>query len=507
MENFDVIVIGGGPAGVTAALRAASILHGGGRAQSSATRSRARNGAGVALLERGRLGGTCTNDGCAPTRVLAKAARLARDAEQFADYGLAPQHAAVDLPQLLARTQQIVYRLQEKKQLVSHLSESGVTVLAEAGPVTFTSPHTVALPDGRVLGADKFILCVGGQPRRIPLPGAELALTHSDVWTLNHLPPSLAVVGAAATGCQLASIFNAFGARVHLLELAPRILPGEDASVSQAVTEAFRAHGIEVLAGISGVERIEKLADGLRVHYRHSGEARRLDVAAVLFAVGWVGNLEPLNLAVAGVEAARGYITVDDTLRTTAPHIFAAGDITGRMMLVQSASHEARIAAENALLGVDRKESAAWHIIVPHGGFTDPEYGSVGLTEEKARAELGDDCAVAVVPYTALDRAVIDDRLEGFCKLIVSRETRQIVGAHVVGEQAVEVVQLAAAGMAAGMTVEQLADLELAYPTFTAIIGLAARQLVRDLGLTPLAPAWRTLSPLSRRPAEWEWQA
>jgi dihydrolipoamide dehydrogenase len=489
MDKVDVIVIGGGPAGVTAALRAREL------------------GASVALIERGRLGGTCTNDGCAPTRVLAKAARLARDAEQFADYGLTPQRVAVDLPQLLARTQQIIYRLQEKKQLVAHLTEAGITVVAEAGPVAFTGPHTIALPDGRALSADKFILCVGGQPRRIPLPGAELALTHNDVWTLNHLPRSLAIVGAAATGCQLASIFNAFGARVYLLELAPRILPGEDEAVSQAVSEAFRARSVEVLAGIGGVERIEKVAEGLHLHYRRIGEARRLEVEAVLFAVGWIGNLEPLNLAAAGVETARGYIKVDDTLRTTAPHIFAAGDITGRMMLVQSASHEARIAAENALLGADRVESTAWHTIVPHGGFTDPEYGSVGLTEEKARAELGDDCAVAVIAYADLDRAVIDDRPEGFCKLIVSRESRQIVGAHVVGEQAVEIVQLAATGMAAGMTVEQLADLELAYPTFTAIMGLAARQLVRDLGLTPLAPAWRALSPLIRRLAEWERQA
>lgn len=479
---YDVIVIGGGAAGVTAALRAREL------------------GATVALVERGRMGGTCTNDGCAPTRVLAKAARLARDCEQLEDYGFSPHQPKVDLPRLLARTQQTIYRLQEKKQLLENLRSAGVEVLAEVGLAQFSDSQTLQLPDGRRLAAEKFIICVGGQARRIPLPGAEHALTHSNVWSLTRQPRSLAVVGAAATGCQIASIFNTFGTEVHLLELAPRLLAAEDEAVSGIVAQNFQANGIQVLSGIGGLTQIEKTATGLQLHYLAENQLQLLAVDAVLLAVGWVGNLEPLNLPAAGVQTARGYIQVDDALRTTAPNIYAAGDITGRMMLVQSASHEARLAVENALLGGQRTEAGAWHTIVPHGGFTDPEYGSVGLTETKARAQLGQDCAVAQVNYADLDRAVIDDRPTGFCKLIISRATQQIVGAHVVGEQAVEVVQLAAAGMAAGMTVEQLAELELAYPTFTAIIGLAARQLVRELGLTPLTPAWRTLS----RPAEWE---
>jgi dihydrolipoamide dehydrogenase len=196
-------------------------------------------------------------------------------------------------------------------------------------------------------------------------------------------------------------------------------------------------------------------------------------------------------------------VAVDDTLRTSAPHIFAAGDITGRMMLVQSASDEARTAAENAVRGAGRRDA---HAIVPHGGFTDPEYGSVGLTEEAARAqeekEESHGVAAAVVPYADLDRAVIDGRTEGFCKLIVSRASRQILGAHVVGEQALEVIQIVAAGMAAGMRVEQLAELEIAYPTFAGIVGLAARQISRELGVIPVSPQWRALHP--PRAAEWE---
>ena len=173
---------------------------------------------------------------------------------------------------------------------------------------------------------------------------------------------------------------------------------------------------------------------------------------------------------------------VDDTLRTSSPHVFAARDLTGRMMLVQSATHEAEIAAENAVLGGRR---ALRYAVVPHGGFTDPEYGSVGLTEVEARREQ--DCAVAVVPYADLDRGIIDGLQVGSCKLIVSRATQCVLGAHIVGEQAVEVVQIAATAVRVGMLVEQLADLELAYPTFTALVGLAARRISRTLGLVPLA--------------------
>jgi dihydrolipoamide dehydrogenase len=209
--------------------------------------------------------------------------------------------------------------------------------------------------------------------------------------------------------------------------------------------------------------------------------------------------VESLHLDIAGVEVERGYVKVDDYLQTSAAHIYAAGDVTGRMMLVQSAGSEARIAAENALLGSGR---AFEHRVVPHGGFTDPEYASVGLTDMDALARGG--CASAAIPYADLDRAVIDGRTEGFCRLIVAAEDGEILGAHVVGEQAVEVVQIAAAGMAAGMRVDQLAELELAYPTYAAILGLAARLLVRDLALTELAPEWQALRRHTPLAAEWE---
>jgi dihydrolipoamide dehydrogenase len=478
--KHQLIVLGGGPAGVVAALRASEL------------------GAEVALVERRRMGGTCTNDGCVPTRVLARTARLARDAQQFEQYGLVGQPPVVDFAAVLSRTQHTVYKLHEKKQLISHLENAGVTVYGNVGDAKFVDEHTLELPDGSQLQADKFIICAGGRARRLNFPGSEYALTHSDVWSLNRLPASIAIVGGAATGCQLASIFSAFGSKVNLLEVAPRILAIEDPLVSEALADAFCERGVEIITGISGVQEIEKRAGGFALHYTMADEPRQVEAQAVIMAVGWPGNADRLNLEAAGVKHQRGYIQVDDYLQTTVPHIFAAGDITGRMMLVQSGSYEARIAAENAVLGVGLPYK---HQIVPHGGFTDPEYGSVGLTEDKAK-ELELDCVIAAVPYANLDRAVIDGHPEGFCKLIASQETHRILGAHVVGEQALEVIQLVAASMASGTWVEQLAELEIAYPTYTAIIGLAARQLMTKLGVMPLSPQWRTLG--RSYASEWE---
>lgn len=475
---FDVIVVGGGPAGVTAALRCREL------------------GATVALVERGQLGGTCTNDGCVPTRVLAKAARLMRDTESFSAYGLTGERPTIDFAALLGRTRDIVYSIHEKKQLLEHLTDAGVTVLIGAGDAAFVDPHHLKLGNGDVLAGEKFILCVGGHARRLPFPGAELALTHSDVWSLQALPKRIAVVGAAATGCQLASIFNDFGSQVTLLEVAPRILPGEDEAVSEVMAAAFADDGIDVVEAIGGIDAIERAEGGLTVRYRRDEDTHSLQVDAVVLAVGWPGNGDSLQLDNAKVRSERGYIQVDDSLATSAPHIFAAGDITGRMMLVQSASLDARIAADNAVRGTD---ATYQHRIVPHGGFTDPEYGSVGLTEKQAREQ--EQVAVAVVRYDETDRAIIDGHTTGMCKLIVSRQSRTVLGAHVVGEQALEVIQLVAAGMASGMTVQQLADLELAYPTYAAIVGLAARRILRDLGSDSPAQ-WRNLT--KRVTVEWE---
>jgi pyruvate/2-oxoglutarate dehydrogenase complex dihydrolipoamide dehydrogenase (E3) component len=429
--------------------------------------------------------------------VFAKAARLWRDTTQHADYGIVGAAPSLDFGALMTRTQQVVYTIHEKKQLRYNLESLGVDVYDRHGAAHFIDPHTIRMSDGTELQAKKIILCAGGQARRLDFPGAEHTLTHHDIWSLKELPKSLIIVGGAATGCQLASIFATFDVDVWLFEVAPRILRMEDELVSQAITVSFKKQGIHVTTGISGIERVEKAGDSFTFIYSNAGETHQVRADVVVLSTGWLGNVDALNLPAANVDTQRNYIIVDDYLRTSAEHIFCAGDINGRMMLVQSAGQEARIAAENAVMGVGPRLD---HQLVPHGGFTDPEYGSIGATEAELR-EREVDYVSAVVPYADLDRAVIDDHTTGFCKLLVGRENHRILGAHIVGEQALESIQLVAAGMAADMWIEQLAELELAYPTFTAVVGLAARQIIRDLGVVPVAPQWRALSG---RPTEWE---
>lgn len=193
MQHADIVVLGGGPAGVTAALRAREL------------------GAGVTLIERGMLGGTCTNDGCAPTRALAKTARLLRDADQFAAYGLRGARPTVDFPAVMANVRTLIGTLQEKKQIAARLTRAGVTVAQNVGAARFHDPHTLITEDGSLFHADQIILCAGGRARRLSFTGAEYLMTHSDVWDLTALPRRLVVIGSAATGCQLAAIFHAFG--------------------------------------------------------------------------------------------------------------------------------------------------------------------------------------------------------------------------------------------------------------------------------------------------------
>ena len=468
-HHVRVLVLGGGPAGVTAALQAAEL------------------GAEVTLLERLRVGGTSLNAGPAPVRTLARAARLVRDWSSWETFGLRGPRPEIDLAATLANAERVARYAHERKHMSDRIRAMGVDLVEGLGDARFIDATTVTAADGRTWSADRIIIAVGGRASRLPIPGAEHALTFEDIRSLTVLPDHVCVIGAADTGCQLASILADFGCRVSLLEYAPRVLPRADQDVSDALEQAFRARGIEIATGASA-EQLEPLESGVRVVYRTGDDIRRLEAGAAFFAVGWPSNADRINTGAAGVAFNHGYVVVDEYLGTTAPHIFAAGDVDGHSMLVSSARLEGRIAAENAVLGRRRRLR---HEIVPAGSFTDPEYGSVGLTEEQARARY--DCAVAVARYEDLLRPVADGQPEGFCKLIIDTEQRQIVGAHVLGEYSAEVIQMVAACMAAGMRVEEVAELQLAFPTFTEGVGMAAQMVVRNLGIRAMPQVWSSL--------------
>ncbi len=355
----------------------------------------------------------------------------------------------------------------------------GVTIHEHVGSVRFADPHTIVTTAGLRLQAEKIIICTGGVSRRLPVPGFEFTSTHSDAWRLTAVPPSMLVIGGGDAGLQVASIFNAFGSQVQILETAPRILLHADDDVAAAVAAAFRASGIVVRENFGAIESFEKTAAGVRMNFSKGGHRGSAEAALAVMAVGWTADTASMGLATAGVELnQRGFVEVDEYLRTSAPHIFAAGDVTGRLMLVPEAIQDGFVAATNAVRGPTMPIRDR---VSPSGSFTDPEFGQVGLTETKARQ--AHNIVTAVVRFDSTTRTIIDGHKFGFCKLIADADTSRILGCHVVGERAVDIVQMAAIAIAGGMRVDDLAAVPLSFPTYEGILFNAAASTAWQLGL------------------------
>jgi pyruvate/2-oxoglutarate dehydrogenase complex dihydrolipoamide dehydrogenase (E3) component len=454
-----VIVIGAGPAGMSAAVRAAEL------------------GASAVLVTSGQFGGMAATDGPVPVRTLAHAARLMRDAGQLSQYGIEVDEPTLDYSRLLGRVREIVDDVSAHSTRRQDFDALGVTVHENAGSARFADSHTVETESGLRLEAESIILCTGGVSRRLSIPGFELTHTHSDAWSLKSVPPSMLVVGGGDTGVQVASIFNAFGSRIQLLQAGPRILPNADEDVSTEVARAFRQSGIEIRENFGSIDSFEKTANGIRMNFTKDSVPGRAEAALAVMAVGWVANTSGMNLATVGVELSdRGFPKVDAFMRTTAGHIFAAGDVTGRLMLVPQALQEGFVAASNAVRGPTLTFP---DVICPVGSFTDPEYAQVGLTEERARKNY--DIHTAVIRFDCVARMIIDGRKDGLCKLITDRKTQRILGCHVVGERAVDIVQIAAIVVAAGMGLRDFLRIPISFPIYAGILTRAAAAAAREL--------------------------
>jgi pyruvate/2-oxoglutarate dehydrogenase complex dihydrolipoamide dehydrogenase (E3) component len=467
-----LLVVGGGPAGATAAMQAREL------------------GSDVTLLEADQVGGTNLNHGPTPVRTLARAARLARDWSSWRSFGLEGPRPVPNLDAVLANSARVARYAHDKKDVAGELRRQGIDLVDHLGPVRFTDPHTVAAGDGRSWRGDRIVIAVGCRAAALPVPGGELALSYRDLLDLEALPQQVVVVGGADTGCQIASIFTDFGVDVRLIEAGPRIVPGADASISAALSRAFQAKGMTVMTDVR-VQALEPCGDQVNVQFAAAdGLAEHAAADAVFAAVGWPADIDDLGLDAAGVTSGRGVIPVDASMRTNVEHIFATGDVNGRSKLVQTARLEGRVAAWNAVRGPSREMT---YDAIPSGSFTDPEYGSVGMTEDQAAQDH--DIVTGIAHYDNLVRPVADGHPDGFCKLIADRHSHAVLGAHVLGEYSAETVQVVATAMVAGMSVEQVAEVQFAFPTFTEAVSMAAQMACRAIGIGRFPAAWSYLGP------------
>ena len=419
--DFDVVVIGGGPGGYVAAIRAGQL------------------GLRTACVEADKLGGVCLNVGCIPTKALLSSALMVNELAHAGGHGISFDGFTADLGPAQKRSRGVANRLSK-----------GVGFLLRKNKVAHVPGRGRLLGDGRVeverdggkqvLTARDIIIATGSRPRSLPF----LQIDEERIWSSTgalfqkEAPASLVVVGAGAVGMEFADIYNAYGTKVTVIEVMDRVLPLEDGDSSRVVAQSFKKRGMDIFTGAS-VESTRVQDDGVAVSFKDRRDKdHTLEVDYVLSAVGRVPNTEDLGLDRAGVEVTErgGFVAVDEAMRTSAPGVWAVGDCAGQQLLAHKGMHEGVVAAEH-IAGVGHH--TVDYANVPNCTYCHPEVASVGLTEEQAR-EQGLDIEVGKFPWAGNGRALAAGDATGFVKVIRDRRYSEVVGAHIVGPHATELI-------------------------------------------------------------------
>jgi dihydrolipoamide dehydrogenase len=453
MTSYDAVIIGGGPGGYVAAIRARQL------------------GLKTALVEREHLGGVCLNWGCIPTKALLHNAEVIHLLDQGKTYGFSFDKSSLSVDYAVAqkRSRQVSGRL--VKGVGFLMKKNKVDVFEATG--TLKSTTEVALSTGDTLSAKHVILTTGSRARSIPgieIDGDHLISAHHAL-ELTEVPRSIAVVGAGAIGAEFAYLWRTYGAEVTLIEMLPTVLPLEDADVGQEMAKAFNKQGIKVYTNTK-VEKVDVAADGsgLTLTVSTDGQTQTLPAEKALVAIGVQPNSENLGLETVGVKTDRGWITVDDSMRTNVPNIYAIGDVTGMMPLAHVASAQAIVAVET-IAGLE-PESLAYHNI-PRCTYASPEVASVGLTEAQAQ-EQGYQVKVGQFPFRANGKALAIDDYEGFVKIVSDAKYDQVLGVHMIGPHVTDMIAEVTGMIRLETTTEELARTVHPHPTLSEVVMEAA---------------------------------
>ena len=447
--NQDVVVVGGGPAGYPAAIRAA------------------QRGSRVTLVEREKVGGTCLHWGCIPTKALLEGAHRLQLVQEAKRFGVVANEVSSDI-EALRRHRDATVRAQFSG-LEGLLKAYGIRVVSGTGELL--EPHAVRVREtGETLNPDAVIIAVGSEPSLIPVPGADhpRVMNSDQAILLESVPEKLAVVGAGYVGLEFAQLYAALGSQVTVVEMMPQALPAEDPDVAAAVLTILRKQKIDIHLN-ARVEAIEDRGEGVALVYSENGQRKEAEAQRVLFAVGRRSRTGELELERLGVRLERGCIVVNERMETAVPGIYAAGDCIGGLMLAHAATREGEVAAMNATGGQETMNNDP----VPRCLYTEPEVACAGLTEPRARELHGDEVRVGRYPVMPNGRARAMGYRDGFAKVVTGRYG-ELLGVHLVGPRVTENIGAAIMAIRMEATVEDLARCIFPHPTISEIISEAA---------------------------------